>query len=283
MHQERQWYPVGLLCRVFGVWPSGYYAWLTTESKRARSDALLLADIKRIHLEHKSRYGSPRIYRQLRTEGKTCSKPRVERLMRDNGILARHKRKYKATTDSNHTHPVAPNILAGRFEWEQPNQAWVGDISYISTVDGWLYLAVLLDLCSRSVVGWAVDSRMTRHLPLRALHMAVQRRRPPPGLLHHTDRGSQYASADYQRALRSYGMVCSMSATGRCFDNAVAESFFHSLKIEAIHGERFDSREMAISAIFRYMEGYYNNKRLHSALDYVTPNEYERRMQLKAA
>jgi transposase InsO family protein len=195
--------------------------------------------------------------------------------MRENGLRAKHKRKFKATTDSNHKKPVVENVLAGRFEWQRPNQAWVGDMTYIPTNEGWLYLAVLLDLFSRRVVGWAVDKRMTRDLPLRALQMAVQRRRPPSGLIHHTDRGSQYASAEYRAAVAASGMVCSMSAKGRCYDNAVAESFFHSLKIECVYGQKFTSREQAASALFRYMEAYYNTKRRHSALNYVSPVEYE--------
>jgi putative transposase len=284
MHQERRWYPLDILCRVLRVSRAGYYAWLRGHiGKREQSDAALLADIRRIHSENDRNYGSPRVYRNLRNAGVSCSKQRVERLMRDNGLCAKHRRKFKVTTDSAHNMPVAPNILAGRFEWAQPNQAWVGDITYIPTDEGWLYLAVLLDLFSRRIVGWAMDKYITRHLTIRALHMAVQRRRPAAGLIHHTDRGSQYASGDYQKTLMAYGMVCSMSARGRCYDNAVAESFFHSLKVELVYGQRFASREQAMSAIFKYMEVYYNTKRLHSALDYCSPADYEQTALLKAA
>ena len=244
---------------------------------------MLLKDIRRVHVDSDHTFGSPRVYRGLRLEGISCSKARIERLMRDNAVRTMHKRRFVVTTNSKHNLPVAPNILDGRFGWERPNQAWVGDITYIPTNEGWLYLAVLLDLCSRRVVGWAMGKRMTRHLPLRALHMAVQNRTPPKGLIHHTDQGSQYASHDYHAALESSGMICSMSAKGRCYDNAVAESFFHSLKVELVHVRRFLSREQATSAIFKYMEVFYNTKRLHSTLDYVSPAEYERTMMAKVA
>lgn len=284
MHQERRWYPVKQLCRALRVSQSGYYAWLRGRGrKRELADALLLKDIRRVHHDSAQNYGSPRVYRDLRIEGISCSKARVERLMRDNGITSVHRKKFKVTTDSDHDLPVAPNILAGRFEWERPNQAWVGDITYIPTDEGWLYLAVLLDLFSRRIIGWAMDKRINRHLPLRALHMAVQRRRPPRGVIHHTDQGSQYASGDYQDALDAYGMICSMSARGRCYDNAVIESFFHSLKVELVHRRRFASREQAMSAIFKYMETFYNKKRLHSALDYVSPENYELQQQAVVA
>jgi putative transposase len=284
VQQERRWYRVDVLCRVLRVSRAGYYAWLRGRSrKRELGDAVLLNDIRRIHADTDENYGSPRVYRELRIEKTSCSKARVERLMRENDIRSVHKKKYKVTTDSKHNLPVAPNILAGRFEWERPNQAWVGDLTYIPTDEGWLYLAILLDLFSRRIVGWAMDKRINRQLPLRALHMAVQRRRPPKGLIHHTDQGSQYASGDYQDALDGNGMISSMSAKGRCYDNAVAESFFHSLKVELVHRRRFTSREQAMSAIFKYMEVFYNTKRLHSKLDYVSPVAYEQMTLLQAA
>jgi putative transposase len=284
MHQERQRYPINVLCRALMLSRGGYYTWLRDDGgKRLHRDTQLLKEIQRIHTKHKRRYGSPRIYRELRDEDISCSKERIERLMRDDGLRGKQKRKYKVTTDSKHHLPVAPNVLAGRFSWERPDQAWVGDITYIPTEEGWLYLAVLLDLFSRRIVGWAMDKSMTRHLPLRALKMAVQRRRPSKGLIHHTDRGSQYASADYRAFVDANGMVCSMSAKGRCYDNAVAESFFHSLKVELVYGQRFNSREDAMSAIFNYMEVYYNTMRRHSALDYVSPTDYEKITLLKVA
>lgn len=284
MQQEQRWYPIDLLCRALRVSRGGYYAWLRGRGRqRERANAMLLTDIKRIYAEHDRNYGSPRIYRELRAAGVSCSKERVERLMRESGLRAKQAKKFKVTTQSKHNLPVAPNVLAGRFEWERPNQAWVGDISYIATDEGWLYLAILLDLFSRRIVGWAMDKRINRQLTLRALHMAAQRRRPPVGLIHHTDQGSQYASGDYQKALASYGMICSMSGKGRCYDNAVAESFFHTLKVELVRDRRFRSREEAMSAIFKFMEVYYNTKRIHSVLDYVSPAEYERVALLRAA
>lgn len=283
VHQERRWYPIDLLCRTLKVSRGGYYQWLRSRRQRAHADARLLKDIMRVHSGSDRSYGSPRVYRDLRKEGISCSKARVERLMRDNELRSVHKEKFKVTTDSKHNLPVAPNILAGRFDWQRPNQAWVGDITYIPTDEGWLYLAVLLDLFSRRVVGWSMDKRMTRHLPLRALRMGIQRRRPAPGLIHHTDQGSQYASHEYRAELDASGLICSMSAKGRCYDNAVAESFFHSLKVELVHGRRFASREQAMSAIFKYMEVFYNNRRLHSALDYVSPADYEWAAVVKVA
>ncbi len=284
MHQERRWYPTELLCRALRVSRGGYYAWLRGRGRqREQANAMLLQDIKRIYDGNDRNYGSPRVYRELRTAGVSCSKERVERLMRENGLRAKQAKKFKVTTNSKHNLPVSPNVLAGRFEWERPNQAWVGDITYVATDEGWLYLAVLLDLFSRRIVGWAMDKRINRQLTLRALHMAAQRRIPPEGLIHHTDQGSQYASGDYQRAIKSYGMIGSMSAKGRCYDNAVAESFFHTLKVELVHDRRFASREQAMSAIFQFMEVYYNTKRIHSVLDYVSPAEYERPALLGAA
>lgn len=281
MHQERRWYPIDVLCRSLRLSRGGYYGWLRGRGRqREQADAVLLTEIRRVHQENNRNYGSPRVYRELRTAGTSCSKQRVERLMSEHGLRAKHKRKFKVTTNSKHNLPVAPNVLAGRFHWTRPNQAWVGDITYIPTHEGWLYLAVLIDLFSRRVVGWAADKRMTRHLPLRALRMAIQRRRPPKGLIHHTDQGSQYASAEYRADVAGAGMVCSMSAKGRCYDNAVAESFFHSLKVELVYDRQFESRESATSAIFKYMETYYNAKRRHSALDYVSPVDYEKHSAL---
>lgn len=284
MNQEKRWYPIDVLCRALRVSRAGYFAWCRgRRGLRQYADAVLLAKIRVIYSENDRNYGSPRIYDELREKEVSCSKERVERLMRENGLAAKHKRKFKVTTNSDHDLPVSPNILAGRTDWKRPNQAWVGDITYIPTDEGWLYLAVLLDLFSRRIVGWAMDKRMTRHLPLRALEMAVQRRRPPPGLIHHTDQGSQYASANYQAALNVNAMIGSMSAKGRCYDNAVAESFFHTLKVELVYDRHFASREEATSAIFRYIEAYYNMKRRHSVLDYLSPADYEQLTLQKAA
>jgi putative transposase len=275
VQEEKNKCHVGALCRVLRLSRSGYYAWRKGR-KRENADAALLVRIRDVHAKSNKAYGSPRVYRALRKE-MSCSKRRVERLMRENGIRSKHKRRFKVTTNSKHNLPLAPNILAGRFSaWERPNQVWVGDITYIPTAEGWLYLSVLLDLFSRRIVGWAMDKHMTLHLPLRALKMAIQRREPSKGLIHHSDRGSQYASHEYRAEVEGAGMICSMSAKGRCYDNAVAESFFHNLKVEIIHGEVFSSREQARKAIFKYMEVFYNRKRMHSTLNYMSPVDYER-------
>jgi transposase InsO family protein len=260
-----------------GVTRGGYWAWVRRRpSARRQGDEKLLADILRIHKGKRRVYGSPRVHDELQKEGKRCGRKRVARLMRENDVRAKQCKKHKPmTTDSNHDLPVAPNILDRRFHWEQPNQAWVTDLTCIRTDEGWLYLAVIIDLFSRRIVGWAMGDDMSRHLPLRALEMAVQRRRPPPRLIHHSDRGSQYASADYQKALEKYGMICSMSRKGNCWDNAVAESFFHTLKVELVHDEKFKTRREATAAVFEYMEVFYDGQRIHSALGGLTPAQFE--------
>ena len=196
--------------------------------------------------------------------------------MRENGIRAKQKRKFKATTDSKHSHPAAPNLLDRDFEASAPNQKWAADITYIHTREGWLYLAAIMDLYSRMIVGWSMSSRMTRRLVLDALEMAVGRRHPEAGLLHHSDRGSQCACGDYQKAIRAYGMICSMSRKGDCWDNAPMESFFHTLKTELIHHRDYRTRWEAKTDIFEYIEVFYNRSRRHSALGFITPEEYER-------
>jgi transposase InsO family protein len=236
----------------------------------------LLSDILRIHKDKRQVYGSPRIHEQLQKEGTRCGKKRVERLMRENDIRAKQSKKFKpVTTESKHDHPVAPNILDRRFYWDQPNQAWVTDLTYIPTEEGWLYLAAIMDLFSRRIVGWAMGDRISRHLPLRAFDMAVQRRRPPRGLIHHSDRGSQYASGDYQKKLKKHGMVCSMSRKGCAYDNAPMESWFHTLKVELVQDQKFRTRREAMAAIFEYMEVFYDRQRIHSALRGLTPSEME--------
>jgi transposase InsO family protein len=260
-----------------GVTRGGYWSWVRRRpGPRQQGDAKLLSVIMDIHKGKRKVYGSPRIHEELQKRRIRCGRKRVERLMRENGIRAKQSKKFKpATTDSNHKLPVAPNVLDRRFHWEQPNQAWVTDLTCIPTEEGWLYLAAIIDLFSRRVVGWAMGDDMSRHLPLRALEMAVQRRRPPPGLIHHSDRGSQYASNDYQEALKQQAMVCSMSRKGNCWDNAVAESFFHTLKVELVHDERFKTRREAMAAVFEYMEVFYDRQRNHSALGGLTPADFE--------
>jgi transposase InsO family protein len=275
--RERQWFGVDAVCCAVGVSRGGYWSWKhRLPSARALGDALLLADVKRIYGEGRGTYGSPRVHEGLSQEGTSCGKKRVERLMHDNGIKAKHKRKFKpAVTDSTHKMPVAKNLLNRQFEQSKPNQAWVADTTYVWTAEGWLYLAVMLDLFSRRVVGWAMGPHNDSTLVLRALHMAAQRRRPPKGLLHHSDRGSTYASADYQAALRDYGMVCSMSRKGNCWDNAPMESWFHTLKVELVNDRKFATRREAEAAIFEYMEVFYNKQRICMTIGGLAPAVYE--------
>jgi putative transposase len=273
---QRRAYPLPAMCGTLAVSISGYRAWKRGGSRNRKrlSDGQLLALIKAIHQELKAAYGSPRMVRELRARGFPASKPRVERLMREHGIRARHKRRYKATTDSKHTLPVAPNLLDRNFTPAAPNQAWAADLTYVWTGEGWLYLAVVLDLFNREVVGWSIKPRMTTDIVLDALTMAWFRRRPAPGLIHHSDRGSQYASHAFQAKLAEYGMRCSMSRKGNCWDNAPTESFFNSLKNERVHGTRYASRAEAVADLFDYIEVFYNRSRRHSALGYTSPTQF---------
>jgi transposase InsO family protein len=238
------------------------------------SDMALLTHIKAIHAETKGAYGWPRIWRELRHRGIRVGKERVRRMMRDNAIRARSKRKYKATTDSHHGLPVSDNLLNRNFQPERPDLVWTGDITYIATQDGWLYLAVVIDLFSRQVVGWAMGGRMTRHLVIDALTMAWFRRQPAKGLIFHSDQGSQYASADFQVTLRRYGIRGSMSRRGNCWDNAVTETLFGSLKVERLHGMHFETRRQAKDEVVDWMT-FYNRRRMHSTLGYTSPMAFE--------
>lgn len=276
MHAEKAYHKLSVLCRVLELSRSGYHKWLKAKpSPRGRENSRLAAEIRGVHRTSRERYGSPRIHAELRARGRLVSKKRVARIMRENRLKARPKRKFRCTTDSAHALPVAPNLLDQNFTVNEPNQVWVGDITYIWTLEGWMYLAVLIDLYSRTVVGWALSERMTRGLALDALAMAVARRRPGRGLLHHTDRGSQYASDEYQVALQANGMVCSMSRKGNCWDNAVAESFFATLKKELVHDTLFFSRAIARAHVFEFIEVFYNRQRRHSSLNYMTPAHFE--------
>lgn len=276
-------YPVLVMCRVLGVSRSGYYAWRRRpESRRGREDRQLKVRIRTIFHESRRTYGSPRIHRELRRRGIRCGRKRIARLMREESLRAKSRRKFKATTDSNHRHPVAPNRLQRRFEVPSLDTVWLSDITYISTDEGWLYLAVVMDLASRRIVGWSMKDRITSELTLAALDMAVQQRRPRSGLMHHSDRGSQYACDDYRRALEARGIQMSMSRRGNCYDNAPMESFFSSLKVELIRDRRFATRGEAQAAIFRYIEVRYNRQRLHSSLDYCSPAEYETALEAAA-
>lgn len=275
---EKASFPVVALCTVLEVSRSGYYAWeQRVPSARSLEDAKFRVHIAAIHERSRGLYGTPRVHAELRASGFRVSRKRVARLMSELGLESRRKRRFKATTDSKHTLPVAENVLGRKFEVEAPNVAWVTDITYVWTSEGWLYLAAILDLFSRRVVGFAMSERIDRQLALDALSAAVGRRLPNVGLVHHSDRGSQYASGDYQDALAEAGVVCSMSRKGNCWDNAVAESFFATLKTELVYLRRFATRAEAREAIFEFIESFYNRERRHSTLGYLSPVEFERK------
>ena len=273
---EKTEFPVAFMCRELDVSTSGYYAWRDREpSKHAKDDVELSVKIAAFHAASRQTYGSPRIYEDLKDAGHKVSRKRVIRLMQEQELAARRKKPFRKTTDSNHTLPVFENLLERDFYVDEPNRIWVTDITYIWTREGWLYLAAIVDLYSRAVVGWAMSETIDRNLCLNALTMAVVARRPGPGLVHHSDRGSQYASGDYQRALKDHEMVCSMSRKGDCWDNAVAESFWSTIKAELIHGVDFSTRAAAQHAIFEYIEVFYNRRRRHSTIGYKTPAQQE--------
>jgi putative transposase len=265
------------MCRVLGVWPSGYYRWRgRVETPRSREDRRLQVQIRAVYREMKGRYGSPRVHKELRELGVRCSRKRVARLMRQERLRARCRRRYRVTTQSGHRYEVAPNRLGRQFRVAGPNQVWAGDITCLQTQEGWLYLAVLLDLFSRRVVGWAVSDRNGAELTLSALQRALEQRRPPRGLLHHSDRGCQYAASDYQSMLRRYGVEGSMSRAGDCYDNAVVESFFSTLKVELEGVGRHRTRQEAYRELFDYIERFYNCRRRHSSLGYLSPMAFEK-------
>lgn len=273
---QRQAYALSEMCILLEVSISGYRAWKRGGSPghKRLTDSQMVTVIKAIDAELKGAYGSPRMMRELRNRGWTAGKERVERLMRDNGIRARHKRRYRVTTDSRHGLPVAENLLARDFSPTAPNQVWTSDITYLWTDEGWLYLAIVLDLFNREVVGWSLKPRMTADIVTDALTMAWFRKRPAPGLLHHSDRGSQYASHAFQSKLSEYSMTCSMSRKGNCWDNAPTESWFNSFKNERVHGVRYQTHAEMKAASFEYIEVFYNRKRQHSTLGYRSPNQY---------
>jgi putative transposase len=276
VHAEKARYPIRLLCRCLAVSRSGYYAWRTrSASARAQEDARLKIEIAASHSASLQTYGSPRILRDLREEGHRVSRKRVARLMRDLGLEGRRKRRFRATTDSRHRFPVAPNVLMRDFDIDAPNTAWVTDITYLATLEGWLYLAVILDLFSRRVVGYAMSERIDRELVLEALRKALWSRPEARDLVHHSDRGSQYASHDYRDALDKAGIMCSMSRRGNCWDNAVVESFFGTLKMELLYEFPLQTRSATRSAVADYIETFYNVRRRHSSLDYQSPVEFE--------
>lgn len=275
-------FPVSAVCRVLGVTKSGFYAWKKRpKPERAKRDAQLAATVAGVHQKSRRTYGSPRVHRELKARGVRVGKKRIERLMRENGLQGRSKRRFKRTTDSRHGGPIAPNLLKRQFDVNEPNRAWVTDVTAIATGEGWLYLAPMIDLCSRRVLAWAASEHNDTALALEALRKALQARRPPPGLLHHSDRGSPYASDDYRAELRACGARQSMSRKGNCWDNAVAESFFASLRAELVDHERYATREAAMRSIGDYIDNFYNVERRHSHLDYLNPIEFELRSQIQ--
>lgn len=277
VEEHRDTYPVTRLCELLEVSTSGYYAWRSRPvSQREMANQELRKQIEVVHEESHETYGSPRIYRELKAQGVSCSENRVARLMRQGGIQARQVKQYKRTTKANAAHPKAPNRLDGDFTAEQPDRKWLADISFIRTQEGWLYLAVILDLFSRRIVGWALATRLTSALAEDALAMALQHRRPNGNLVHHSDRGSQYTSEAYQTLLKDNDLIASMSGTGNCYDNAPIESFLGSLKTEWVHHRRYRTRDEARTDIFYFIEVFYNRRRRHSTLGYVSPDEYER-------
>ena len=266
-----------VMCEVLEVSRSGYYAWRDRPpSATARRQEQLVDQIAAVHVGSRRIYGAPRVFAELRAQGVACCKNTVATLMRKRGIRSKMRRKFKVcTTDSRHPHPLAANRLNQEFTVPLPNQVWAADITYIPTGEGWLYLAAVLDLCSRKVIGWAADDHLRAELPCRALEMAVQHRRPTGPLLHHSDRGVQYACDEYQALLARHGLTGSMSRTGNCYDNAVVESFFGTLKTELTHHHTYATRNEARLALFEYLEVFYNRQRRHSALGYRSPAEYE--------
>jgi len=280
---QRQSYPLSALCEALGVTRAGYYAWAKRQQSppgpRAARRQELAAEIRAAHEHSRRTYGSPRVYYELKGRGVEVCENTVARVMREQGIRSVVRRRFKArTTDSAHAHPVAPNLLARDFSADAPDRKWAADVTYVATGEGWLYLAVVVDLCSRRVVGWAMADHLRAALCLDALDMALARRRPGAGLVHHSDRGVQYACGDYRGLLRSQGIECSMSRRGDCYDNAMVESFFKTLKAELVYHERYATREQARRSVFEYVEVFYNRRRLHSSLGYKSPEQFEAAM-----
>ena len=277
VHDNQDRLPVSHMCAVLNVSRSGYYAWRTRPpSKREMANQELLEEIKTVHRDNDQTYGSPRIYHALLKLGWKCSKNRVARLMQRNGIQAKQERRFKSTTRRKKTHPVAPNLLKRNFVAQRPDQKWLSDISYIPTQEGWLYLAAVLDMYTRRIVGWAMAERMTSALTIRALKMAIQLRKPAPGLICHSDQGSQYTDQKYQALLKAHGFRPSMNGVGTWYDNAPMESFFGTLKSERVHHCTYWNRQEARTDLFFYIEVHYNRRRLHSALGYLSPEAFEK-------
>jgi transposase InsO family protein len=276
IHAEKANFPVNVLCSVLQVSRSGFYAWSQRPlPPRATKQAELNAHVKAAHERSRGTYGSPRVHRELRARGVVVSRKTVAKAMRQAGIQGRRKRRFKRTTDSRHSNPIAPNLLDRHFQVEAPDRVWVTDVTAIATWEGWLYLAAILDLYARRVVGWAASSNNDTALALAALHEALRRRKPPRGLVHHSDRGSPYASEAYRNALDERGIVQSMSRKGDCWDNAVAESFFATLRAELVDHVTYATRSAARASIGDYIDGFYNLERRHSTINYANPIEHE--------
>jgi putative transposase len=277
INRQRKIFPVAVMCQVLKVSRSGFYDWHNRgESQRSCHDRYLMGHIRRVHDQSRQHYGVVKCWKQLNNEGIACGRDRVARLRHEQGIYSRRRKRFVVTTRSKHRHWIAPNRLNRDFYTSQPNRVWVGDVTFIATRSGWLYLAVLLDLYSRKVVGWSMSNSNNGQLVKDSLEMAVMHRQPDSGLIHHTDRGSTYAMQIYRDTLTQHGMVSSMSRKGDCWDNAVAESFFANLKNELIYWQRFKTRDEARAAIFDYIEVFYNRQRLHQTLNYQTPEQFEK-------
>jgi putative transposase len=273
---QRDDFPVTRMCQVLAVSPSGYYAWRKRPaSAREMANQELYQQIEAVYHENQGVYGSPRIYQELKAQGVACSENRIARLMRLRGLRAKQSRQFKTTTRRNKAHPVAPNLLKRDFKADRPDQKWLADITYLATGEGWLYLAAILDLYTRRIVGWAMSERMTSDLTIAALEMALLQRRPDAGLIHHSDQGSQYTDQKYQALLKAHSIRASMNGVGSWYDNAPMESFFGTLKSERVHHYAYATRDEAKTDVFYYIEAFYNRRRRHSALDYLSPEAYE--------
>ena len=278
IEEHRDAWPIVRQCDARSVSTSGFYTWRQRpESPRFKEDKKLRTVIHTLFHNFRGIYGSPRIYKEMRSIGYRIGRKRVERLMREMKLFASPSKRFVRTTDSDHDDPIAPNLLKQEFSATKPNEKWVGDITYVQTTGGWLFLATVIDLYSRKVVGWSFSRSMNRQIIIDALGMAVENRRPEPGLIFHSDRGSQYASYEYRALLKEHNITASMSRTACCYDNAVAESFFHSLKVEEVYRNTYKNYEHAKTAIFKYIECFYNRRRRHSTIEYLCPEEYEER------
>ena len=273
---HRIMFRVRVMCAVLGVSASGFYGWASrSESRREQENRRLLNRIQSIHADSAENYGAIKTWKALKNEGESCGRHRVARLRRTNGIIAKRMRRFRAACAARNSAPAAPNLLAQNFTANTANSIWVSDITYISTRKGWLHLAVVVDLYSRMIVGWSMSARINQQLVIDALAMAIQQRNPAPGLIHHSDQGIQYTGPSYRTILKAHDMIASMSRKGNCYDNAVAESFFSNLKNELVHHCDYYDRDEARAAIFKYIEVFYNRKRLHETLDYISPAQYE--------